>query len=248
MEMPLEMPSQRGYVAKITLAWYVLLVWFFLVLGASVSGWFKGPQGQPPVLLGLAVGVPVLLGFLLFFASRAFRRFVRSINPVTITALQSYRVIGVAELVLYSWHQLPALFAMPTGWGDIFIGITAPLAALALASGKRSGKVIFILWSVLGILDLVDGIVLGLAIQVGLLPTAIDASAMSLFGMSLITVYLVPISIILHFIGLSQLRKGSNRPLSINGTKNHAKEIVLMRDPVIEAPGWDSDRDPVSTL
>lgn len=28
--------------------------------------------------------------------------------------------------------------------------------------------------------------------------------------------------------------------------KNHAKEIVLMRDPVIEAPGWDSD--PVSTL
>jgi hypothetical protein len=235
MEMPLEMPSQRGYVAKITLAWYVLLVWFFLVLGASVSGWFKGPQGQPPVLLGL----PVLLGFLLFFASRAFRRFVRSINPVTITALQSYRVIGVAELVLYSWHQLPALFAMPTGWGDIFIGITAPLAALALASGKRSGKVIFILWSVLGILDLVDGIVLG---------TAIQASAMSLFGMSLITVYLVPISIILHFIGLSQLRKGSNRPLSINGTKNHAKEIVHMRDPVIEAPGWDSDRDPVSTL
>ena len=210
MEMPLEMPSQRGYVAKITLAWYVLLVWFFLVLGASVSGWFLGPQGQPPVLLGLAVVVPVLLGFLLFFASRAFRRFVRSINPVTITALQSYRVIGVAELVLYSWHQLPALFAMPTGWGDIFIGSTAPLAALALASGRRSGKVIFLLWSVLGILDLVDGIVLGVAIQVGLLPTAIDVSAMSLFGMSLITVYLVPISILLHLIGLSQLRKGSN--------------------------------------
>ena len=206
----MEMPSQRGSVAKMTLAWYVLLVWFFLVLGASVSGWFLGPRGQPPVLLGLAVGVPILLGFLLFFASSAVRRFVRSMNPVTITALQSYRVIGVATLVLSSWHRLPALFSMPVGWGDIFIGSTAPLAALALASGRRSGKVIFLLWSVLGILDLVDGIVLGVAIQVGLLPTAIDVSAMSLFGMSLITVYLVPISILLHLIGLSQLRKGSN--------------------------------------
>jgi hypothetical protein len=115
----MEMPSQRLYVAKITSAWYVLLVWFFLVLGASVSGWFHVPRGHPPVLLGLAVWVPVLLG----------------------------------------------------------------------------------------LLDLVDGIVLGTAIQVGWLPTAIDTSAMSLFGMSLITVYLVPISLLLHFIGLNQLRK-----------------------------------------
>jgi hypothetical protein len=206
----MEMPSKRGDVANMTIAWYVLLVWFFLVLGASLSGWFHVPRPHPPVFLGLAVGVPVLLGFLLFFVSRAFRRFVRSINPVTITALQSYRVIGVAMLVLYSWHQLPALFGLVVGWGDIFIGSTAPLAALALASGRRSGKVIFILWNVLGILDLLDAIVLGLVIQVGLLPTAIDTSAMSLFGMSLITVYLVPISLLLHFIGLSQLRKGSH--------------------------------------
>jgi hypothetical protein len=69
--------------------------------------------------------------------------------------------------------------------------------------------VIFLLWSVLGILDLVDGIVLGVAIQVGLLPTAIDVSAMFLFGMSLITVCLVPISLLLHFIGLSNLRAHS---------------------------------------
>lgn len=202
----MEMLSQKGHVTKVTVAWYILLAWFFLVVVASVSGWFDAPRGQPPVLLGLAVWVPVLLGFVLFFTSRTFRHFARSVNPVTITALQSYRVIGVAMLVLYSWHRLPALFALPAGWGDIFIGITAPLAALALASGSRSGKVTFILWNVLGILDLVDALVLGIVIPVGLLPTAIDTSAMSLFGMSLITVYLVPISLLLHFIGLSQVR------------------------------------------
>ncbi len=208
----MEMPSKFGYVAKMTIAWYVLLVWFLLVLVASVNGWFLGPRGQPPVLLGLAVWVPVLLGFLLFFASSAFRRFVRSINPVTITALQSYRAIaGAAMLVLYNWHQLPALFALPAGWGDIIIGCTAPLAALALASGRRSGKMLFILWSVLGILDLVDAIFLGVAIQVRLLPTTIDVTVMSLFGMSLITVYFVPIAMLLHFIGLNQLRKDSKQ-------------------------------------
>lgn len=206
----MEMPSKLGNVAKMTLVWYVLLAWFFLVLGASVSGWFYVPQPNPPVALGLAVGVPVLLGFLLFFASRAFRRFVGSMNAVTITALQSYRVVGAAELVLYSWHRLPALFGLPTGWGDIIIGSTAPLAALALASGTRSGKVMFVLWNVLGILDLVNGIFLGVVIQTGLLPTTIDASAMSLFGMSLITVYLVPISILLHFVGLSHIRAHYN--------------------------------------
>lgn len=199
----MEIPSKPLYVGKMTFAWYVLLAWFFLVLVASVNRWFDVPQGQPPALLGLAVWVPVLLGLLLFWVSSAFRRFVRSINPVTITALQSYRVIGVAMLVLYSWHQLPALFALPAGWGDIFIGCTAPLAALALASGTRSGKVIFILWNVLGLLDLVDAIVLGAVFPVG------DTSVMSLFGMSLITVYLVPISILLHLTGLYQLRNRS---------------------------------------
>jgi hypothetical protein len=43
----MEMPSQRGYVAKITIAWYVLLVWFFLVLGASVLYYIALNWSQP---------------------------------------------------------------------------------------------------------------------------------------------------------------------------------------------------------
>ena len=126
----MEMLSQRVDTAKITIVQYVLLAWFFLALGASVSGWFVNAPSQPPLALGLAAVVPILLFLFVSLTSHAFRHFVRSIDPVTITALQFYRVLGVAMLVLMSRNLLPAVFALPAGWGDVAIGVTAPLVAL----------------------------------------------------------------------------------------------------------------------
>ncbi|QBD80723.1 hypothetical protein EPA93_34040 [Ktedonosporobacter rubrisoli] len=208
----MEMLSQRTDTAKVTIVQYVLLAWFFLALGASLAGWFVGTPTQPPLAFGLAAIVPILLFFLVYLTSNPFRRFVHSLNLIKLTAWQFYRVIGVTMLVLYSKGMLPASFAQSAGWGDIIVGITAPLAALALASGTRWGRGVFLTWNVLGLLDLLSALGLGMLLsgtRLSPLTSTINTSIMSMFPMSLIPTFLVPLSIILHLIGFYQLRRRS---------------------------------------
>jgi hypothetical protein len=201
--------SQRVDTAKITITQYVLLAWFFLALGLSLSGSLVSTNSQPPLALGLAIVVPILLFLLVYAVSDAFRGFVRSVNPVTITALQFYRVLGVAMLILGSRGMLPLVFALPAGWGDVAIGVAAPLVALALASGTRSGRTVFVIWNVLGALDLIMAVSLGILSarsSFGILANTVSTGVMAQFPMSLIPTFLVPISFILHLIGLNSLR------------------------------------------
>src|SRR5580704_12241160 len=45
----------------------------------------------------------------------------------------TFRVEGVAFLIIMALGHLPALFALPAGLGDIAAGVAAPLVALRLA-------------------------------------------------------------------------------------------------------------------
>lgn len=66
------------------------------------------------------------------------RRLVRepAAQPALI-AVESYRVIAGAVFVgLMFLNQLPALFAIPAGGGDVLIGLTAFWAAASLRTGR----------------------------------------------------------------------------------------------------------------
>ena len=139
----------------------LIAAWFSAVLAASALHVFTTPPGRPPLPLGLAVLVPIAAFWLWFRSSEQFRQFTLALNPRTLTIVQSWRIVGFVFLVLYTYGILPGLFALPAGLGDIVIGATAPLAALALADPKHRSS--FIFWQALGILDLVLAIVLGAA-------------------------------------------------------------------------------------
>jgi hypothetical protein len=62
--------------------------------------------------------------------SPSMRQFALSLNPRTLTFLQSWRFAGYTLLALYFLGLLPGGFALPAGWGDVAIGITAPFAAI----------------------------------------------------------------------------------------------------------------------
>jgi hypothetical protein len=115
----------------------LIAAWFVTVLTASAFHIFTTPAGQPPLPLGLAVLIPIAGFWLWFRSSERFRQFALSLNPRTLTMVQSWRIVGFVFLVLYSYGILPGLFALPAGWGDIVIGASAPLAALALAHPQR---------------------------------------------------------------------------------------------------------------
>jgi hypothetical protein len=63
----------------------------------------------------------------------AVRTYVEAQDLALLTALQGWRVIGSIFLVLWAYGQLPAVFALPAGLGDVAVGLVAPFAAIAVA-------------------------------------------------------------------------------------------------------------------
>ena len=192
---------QQTHRAKIVLTAYVVLIWFVLVLTGSVLGTFA----QYPLVFYLTVGGPVILFVAGYPLSDAFRRFVRSLvgDPWGITALQTYRVLGVSMAIQALRNALPAVFGLPAGFGDLFIGVTALLAALAWSSGTRSGKAVFVLWNVLGVLDLIIAVSMG-ALAAFTQSGPVTMAPMRLYPLSLVPAFGVPLAFILHFTGLAQ--------------------------------------------
>jgi hypothetical protein len=100
-------------------------------------------------------------------------------------------------------NVLPAVFGLPAGFGDLFIGVTALLAAASWSSGGRFGKGVFALWNVLGLLDLL------IAVSTGVLAGFTQSGPvtmvpMRLYPLSLVPAFGVPLAFILHFTGLAQ--------------------------------------------
>ena len=185
--------------AKLT-SW-LIGAWFVLTLTNSAVHLYRTGPTQPPLPLGLAAVTPIVLFLIWFAASPGLRQFTMSLSPRILTLVQSWRVAGFVFLVLATYGILPRVFALPAGWGDISIGASAPLVALTLARpGHRSS---FIVWQLLGILDLVIAVTLGTLAQV-IEPSAIPTSPMTVLPLSLIPTFAVPLFLILHIICIAQ--------------------------------------------
>lgn len=178
--------------------------WFLLSLSASALKVFENNSARPPLPLGLAVLTPIVLFALWYAASPGFRQFALTLNPRTLTMVQAWRIGGFVFLALHAHGILPGIFALPAGWGDIAIGVTAPLVATKLLhSDHRRG---FILWQLLGMLDLVMAVSLGTL--AGLIRAdGITTGVMTVLPLSLIPTFAVPMLIILHVMCIAQARR-----------------------------------------
>jgi hypothetical protein len=192
-------------VRNLTVA--VLAVWFLFALGGSLLGVFDS-EPRPPVPLGLAAVLPVAVFAFCYLTSASFRQFVLSLDLRLLTLAQTWRVGGIVFVILYLQGALPGVFALPAGWGDFAIGVTAPLVAWYWKRPFPSKT--FILWNVLGSLDLVLAVTLGVlasATPVGVLAGDVTTRLMGQFPLSLIPTFFVPLLLILHLISLIRVRK-----------------------------------------
>jgi len=203
-------------------AWLVLsknLKNSFFVL-AGISSWY------------VAV---VILGRLEFFAARplfapniAFAFIVLAISIRKLTSLpslrtafektsldkiflvQTFRVMGVVFLTLYAMKVLPGEFAISTGVGDIFIGLTAPFVAYIYFLQKPFSKPIAVLWNWVGIADLALSISLGILTYpepLEVITTRVSNAPIALYPLVIIPVFAVPFSLLLHLLSLNALKK-----------------------------------------
>jgi hypothetical protein len=199
----------RHTVSPGQLAAAVVLAWFVLTLVGSLAGVFNS-EPRPPILLGLAAVVPVALFALVYLESSGFRQFVSSLDLRWLTLAQTWRILGIVFVLDYSRGLLPGVFALPAGWGDFAIGITAPL--LAWLWKAPYPKKTFVVWNVLGIADLVVAVTLGILASrtpVGLLAGNVSTQLMSVFPLSMIPTFFVPLFVILHLMSLIRVRKGT---------------------------------------
>ena len=124
-------------------------------------------------------------------------------NKITslLIAVHTWRVGGIAFLWGMTQGLLDPAFAIPAGVGDILIGVTAIPFAIFLWKRYSWSKYAVVVWSVLGIADLVNAITLGVITN-----PDFRTSTMATFPWILVPTVAVPTAIALHGIVLYRLR------------------------------------------
>jgi hypothetical protein len=146
--------------------------------------------------------------------SPSLRRAVATASLPAMIGVQVYRTIGALFLILLALGQLPAYFALPAGWGDIAVGVTAPIVALALLRGAPRARSLAISWNVFGLLDLVVAVGMGTGFLAPFLAPELGghvppAAAMGVFPLVLVPTFTVPVSVLLHVLALGRLLRES---------------------------------------
>ena len=185
-------------VAAVTLGWGAFMVWFCLARVVERSG----PLGN--LYVPLLWAAPSLLVWL----ARDWLLAV-PLSQRWLIGLQLWRVIGALFLVEMARGQLPAVFALPAGIGDIAVAL---LAAVVLWRGRGksvlpAGAVIAVL--ALGIADFISAFFFGFFSSAGpqqLFFPEVPNRAL-LFPTGLIPLFLVPYAIAFHTLSWLTLRR-----------------------------------------
>lgn len=179
----------------------VAAAWLVSVFLLGAAGIFRNDAlPRIPIMLFATL----LVGYLLLL-SLTFRSIVAAVPQHWLIGIQAFRILGGVLLVRYFAGQLPGLFALPAGIGDLVTGLLAPFVAYAWYSGKPYARGAAIAWNLFGMADLVNAVVLGALSNGG--PGGL------VFPIVLIPVYGVPRGFLIHsysLIGL--LRKTSQQP------------------------------------
>jgi hypothetical protein len=188
----------------------VLVAWFATALAAGAGGVFAAAPSRPPLALLVAVVGPPLIFALLYRASRRLREFVLGIDLRLLTAVQSWRVLGVMFLVLYAFGMLPGLFAWPAGVGDAAVGLAAPFVVMAMVRGAPSWRRRVLWLNIAGLVDFAGAVGTGVLTSntsLGLFATGVPQVSLGALPLSLVPTFAVPLWIILHMMSLLQLRR-----------------------------------------
>jgi len=116
-------------------------------------------------------------------------------------AIHTWRILGIVFLWGMTQGLLDPAFAIPAGIGDILIGVTAVPFAIFLWKGYSWSKYAVVVWTVLGIADLVNAVTLGVITN-----SDFSASTMATFPWILVPTVGVPLALTLHGITLYRLR------------------------------------------
>jgi hypothetical protein len=182
----------------------MLALWGSTDIALALRGSFRPPDDLSPPPVGFALaGVLIVLAVALV-TSRSLRRLLT--NQPNLCRIHLWRLLGLVFLALMVDGQVPALWALPAGTGDLIVGATAFRMARVVDSpgGRRST----IIWHLFGVTDLIVAISLGIMTNpgpAGVFVTTPPAELLTKFPLALVPTMLVPLAFTLHIVSLWQL-------------------------------------------
>ncbi len=194
---------RRGVVFVSTL----LVAWLAAAMILTWQGAYAATAASLPTIQ-YGIFLPIIAGVALYWSSGSVRAIIAAIPQSWLIGIQFYRTLGVNFLLLFSAAQLPGIFALPAGMGDIIVGLTALAIVWTYRNGTPPDRLVR-RWNAFGIADL------AIAVGTGFMssPSALQVAAFDLpnqmitdFPLALVPVFAVPLSILLHLASLAKTK------------------------------------------
>jgi hypothetical protein len=188
--------TQKASVVSLAVA-----SWFCAALGVSASGILI--QMRPPMPQVL-IAVLTVASLIAIFRVAIFRAWADDVAIRALVAIHLTRFVGVYFLLLARQGVLSASFAVPAGYGDVFVATIAFLLLLIGEPNTRWRRGLYLIWNSLGLVDIL--LVVGNAARVGLADSQ-SMQPLLRFPLSLLPTFLVPVIITTHILIFRRLRR-----------------------------------------
>jgi hypothetical protein len=190
--------------------WAILTLWFVGIAALVQRGTFMATAAGVPFGLAIAAALPPLVYLLAYRFLPGLRSWVASLDLAWVVGAQAWRVVGVVFLMLWGLGELPTIFALTAGLGDIAVGVFALTVALTVARRSPAWQGRVRMLALVGLLDFVAAF--GTAILSGQgfplrLAGEVTPVLMQQLPMAMIPAFGVPVFIILHLMALQKLRQ-----------------------------------------
>lgn len=196
-----------------------LALWFLYVGGLSWFGLVRDPTLRPPGVAYI-VGPAVVFVLLVVLRSRAAGRIARTVPLSLLIGFQIYR-IGVELFLHQLWREglVPRMLTFEGANVDIWIGVSAPLAAWLSARGPN-GERLALVWNVLGLVALANVVVRSALTAPGslhLLDAEVANRAIGTFPYTFIAGFFAPLAVTLHVLALRAIAARLANPAGPKG-------------------------------
>mgnify|MGYP003547365455 CR=1 FL=1 len=101
--------------------WVILASWFTVVFARAHSGSFLTFGRSVPIPLARAAVTPPVNYLMAYRALPSVRPWVISLELARVAGTQTWRAIGVVFFMLWGQGELPSVFALSAGLGDLAV-------------------------------------------------------------------------------------------------------------------------------
>lgn len=193
-------------------------LWIGLAVALATTGIYA-PTATPVPVVGLMVGLPVLVVGGAALVSARVRETLLALPVTLLIGLNTMRIpLGGLMVLLALQGRLSGPFPQFAGWGDVIVGLIAIPLTVATVRNFQNNRSNVLAWNILGTLDLVIAVSLGIASAPGspiqVFGETIGSTAMWSLPQSTIPTLLVPFYLITHGAIFAKLVRTSQTALA----------------------------------